>query len=114
MNTSVLYYCAFGIVVISTAMFGLDWQPAALSPMAPIKVVAFAPPPPLAPVKAAAPSRVTRCRRGPNPSRRAAPAPPTRRTGHRSAGRANAAETFVRHRRLRRRLSFVPGIGLHL
>jgi len=56
MKTSVLYYCAFFVVVLSSVLFGLDWQPSVLSPMAPVKVVAFAPPPPPPPVKAAVPA----------------------------------------------------------
>lgn len=45
MKTSVLYYCAFFLVVLSSVLFGLDWQSTPMSPMLPIKVVALAPPP---------------------------------------------------------------------
>jgi hypothetical protein len=51
MKTSVFYYCAFAVVVLSSVLFGLDWQPATMSPMAPIQVVALPPPPPPLPVK---------------------------------------------------------------
>jgi hypothetical protein len=46
MKISVFFYSALAFVVISGAMFGLDWQPAILSPMTPIQVVALPPPPP--------------------------------------------------------------------
>jgi hypothetical protein len=50
MKISVFFYSALAFVIISGVMFGLDWQPATLSPMAPIQVVALppAPPPPTA------------------------------------------------------------------
>jgi BA14K-like protein len=51
MKTSIFYYCAFAFVVLSGVLFGLDWQPATLSPMPPIQVVALPPPPPPPPVK---------------------------------------------------------------
>ncbi len=45
MKTSVLYYSAFFLVVLSSVLFGLDWQSTPMSPMPPIKVVALSPPP---------------------------------------------------------------------
>ncbi len=56
MKTSILYYGAFALVVLSSLVLGLDWQPATLSQMPPIKVVALTPPPPPpAPAVVAAP-----------------------------------------------------------
>ena len=46
MKTSILYYCAFAVVVLSGVLFGLDWQSATMSPMPPIQVVALLPPAP--------------------------------------------------------------------
>src|SRR5664279_5692274 len=66
MKISVFFYSALAFVVISGVMFGLDWQPATLSPMAPIQVVALPPPPapvvappPVAAPKPAAPNSAT-------------------------------------------------------
>ena len=42
MKTSILYYCAFAFVVLGSVLFGLDWQPATMSPMPPIQVVDIA------------------------------------------------------------------------
>jgi BA14K-like protein len=57
MKQSVFIYCAFAVVILGSVLFGLDWQPAALSPMPPIKVVAVVmPPPPAPPVKLAVPN----------------------------------------------------------
>src|SRR5476651_2097951 len=64
MKTSVFYYCAFAVVVLSSVLFGLDWQPATMSSMPPIQVVALPPPPPkpaepmAAPIPAAPPVAV--------------------------------------------------------
>ena len=55
MKTSIFYYCAFAFVVLSGMLFGLDWQPATMSPMPPIQVVALPPPPPPKPIEIAAP-----------------------------------------------------------
>jgi BA14K-like protein len=55
MKQSVFIYCSLSVIVLGSVLFGLDWQPATLSPMAPIPVVALPPPPLPAPVKAAAP-----------------------------------------------------------
>jgi BA14K-like protein len=53
MKTTFFYYCAFAFVVVSSVLFGLDWQSATLSPMPPLKVVdvvmPLPPPPPPAP-----------------------------------------------------------------
>jgi hypothetical protein len=46
MNRSVFIYSAFAAVVLGSVIYGLDWQPAILSPMTPIQVVALPPPPP--------------------------------------------------------------------
>jgi hypothetical protein len=54
MKPSVLYYCAIALVILGSVLFGLDWQPAVLPPMAPIQVVALPPPPP---VKIASPAQ---------------------------------------------------------
>ena len=53
MKPSVLYYCAIALVILGSVLFGLDWQPAVLPPMAPIQVVALPPPP----VKIASPAQ---------------------------------------------------------
>jgi BA14K-like protein len=55
MKTSIFYYCAFAVVVLSGVLFGLDWQPSTMSPMPPIQVVALPPPPPPNPIEIAAP-----------------------------------------------------------
>ena len=55
MKQSVFIYSALAAIVLGSVVFGLDWQPATLSPMAPIQVVALPPPPP-PPVKVAAPA----------------------------------------------------------
>jgi hypothetical protein len=46
MKISALFYSALAFVILGAVLFGLDWQPATLSPMAPIQVVALPPPPP--------------------------------------------------------------------
>jgi hypothetical protein len=46
MKTSILFYCAFLIVAVSSVLFGLDWQPVTLSAMPEVDVVAYAAPPP--------------------------------------------------------------------
>ena len=56
MKQSVFIYSALVAIVLGSVLFGLDWQPATLSPMAPIQVVALPPPPPPPPVKTAAPA----------------------------------------------------------
>jgi hypothetical protein len=56
MKQSVFIYSVLAVIVFGSVLFGLDWQAANLSPMAPIQVVALPPPPPPAPVKAAEPA----------------------------------------------------------
>ena len=46
MKTSILYYGAFLLVVLSSVLFGLDWQPAPMPAMPEVDVAAYVPPPP--------------------------------------------------------------------
>jgi BA14K-like protein len=55
MKQTVFFYCAFAVIVLGSVLFGLDWQPAALSPMRPIPVVPVVMPPPQPPAPAATP-----------------------------------------------------------
>jgi hypothetical protein len=75
MKQSVFYYCAFAVIVLGSVLFGLDWQSATLSPMAPIQVVALPPPPP-APVIVTAPVAAPPIAVAPAAPRPAAPANP--------------------------------------